>query len=171
MTNPDAPLIKVRLHDRGEDVETPWAFDLGPAAGPAGARRVRLDNVPFLHAKPTYGDEIVAVPDDDGVLAWDKAGMSYGAVESSLAHDSGRWVMIFDWAPRPGTAADEAWRRFVAACESADCAPEGFRGPRADRPGRAYVAVARDLKVQDVLDRLRAADLPMDLTLVHPLPD
>ena len=32
-------LIKVRLTDRGEDSETPWAHDLGPAPGPPGSLR------------------------------------------------------------------------------------------------------------------------------------
>ena len=48
--------IKVCLTNRGEDQETPWAHDLGPAPGPKGSRKVRLVNVPFLHAKPTWGD-------------------------------------------------------------------------------------------------------------------
>ena len=56
-----AKLIKVRLHANGEDAETPWAEDCGPAPGPVGAHYARLGNVPFLHAKPTYGDVVVVV--------------------------------------------------------------------------------------------------------------
>ena len=167
----DPQLVKIRLHDRGEDPETPWAIDLGPAAGPPGARRVRLDNVPFLHAKPTCDDEIVVVPDADGFLEWDRAGVPFEAIASRLAHDSGRWAMILDWTPHAGTGVQAAWTKFVAACNAADCVPEGSRRPDTDVPGRAYLAVPRNLRVDDVLTRLRSAGLPMDLTLVHPLPD
>ena len=59
-------LVKVRLHNQGEDVETLWAEGLGPAGEGLPARRVRLGNVPFLHAKPTYEDVIdVQHPVDD----------------------------------------------------------------------------------------------------------
>jgi hypothetical protein len=47
--------IKVRLTNQGKDTETPWAQDLGPAPGPSGSRKVRLINVPFMHAKPKIG--------------------------------------------------------------------------------------------------------------------
>ena len=71
-------LRKVRLQSQGEDVETPWAEDLGPVGGHPGARRVRIGNVPFLHAKPTYGDVLVVVPDpDDGMLTWDSNGVPF----------------------------------------------------------------------------------------------
>lgn len=43
-------LVKVRLHEQGEDVETVWAEDLGASEGSPGSRLVRLGNVPFLHA-------------------------------------------------------------------------------------------------------------------------
>jgi hypothetical protein len=52
-------LVKVCLHSRGKDVETPWAEDLGELPGRRGVHRVRLGNVPFFHAKPTYGDVLV----------------------------------------------------------------------------------------------------------------
>src|SRR5205085_12393659 len=55
--------IKVCLTNRGEDSETPWAHDLGAAPG---GRKVRLVNVPFLHAKPTWGDVIVVAPNSEG---------------------------------------------------------------------------------------------------------
>ncbi|APR76341.1 Hypothetical protein A7982_01688 [Minicystis rosea] len=34
-----AELIKIRLHDQGENVETPWAADLGPIADVPRRRR------------------------------------------------------------------------------------------------------------------------------------
>jgi hypothetical protein len=165
------PLVKVRLHDRGEDVETPWAVDLGPVPEQPGARRVRLDNVPFLHAKPTYGDEIVVVPDEDGFLAWDRGGVPFARIGSRLVHDSRRWVMILDWTPSPGRDPQDAWRELVAACDAAGCVAEGVRGPDARRAGRVYVAVPPQFGVEGLLERLRSTPLPMDLELVHPLPD
>jgi len=46
-------LLKIRIQSNGADVETPWAEDLGEVEGRKGARRVKIANVPFLHAKPT----------------------------------------------------------------------------------------------------------------------
>lgn len=171
MNDANPKLVKIRLHDRGEDVETPWAIDLGAAAGPPGARRVRLDNVPFLHAKPTCDDEIVVVPDEDGFLTWDRDGVAFEDIGSRLVHDAGRWAMILDWISHSGTDVQDAWTKFVAACKDADCVPEGVWGPNPTRPGRAYLAVPPNLRVDDVLTRLRSAGLPIDFTLVHPLPD
>ena len=69
-------LVKVRLQDGGEGIETPWAEvireigDSGEVEGPAG-------NVPFLHAKPTYEDVIRVRPDPhDGMLTWDRGGVA-----------------------------------------------------------------------------------------------
>src|SRR5450432_1792453 len=72
--------IKVCLTNRGEDQETPWAHDLGPAPGPKGSRKVRLVNVPFLHAKPTWGDVIVVSPVEDGFPTWDRDGVPWTKV-------------------------------------------------------------------------------------------
>jgi hypothetical protein len=71
--------LKVCLTNRGKDTETPWADDLGPAPSPPaprGSRLVRLVNVPFLHAKPTWGDIIVVVP-TDGPPVWDRDGLPF----------------------------------------------------------------------------------------------
>ena len=53
-----AKLLKIRLHNQGEDPETVWAEDLGAAILHSAARYVRIGNIPILHAKPTYGDVI-----------------------------------------------------------------------------------------------------------------
>ncbi|MCE9637307.1 MAG: hypothetical protein K8T90_16500 [Planctomycetes bacterium] len=167
----DESLVKVLLHDRGDDLETVWAVDLGPAAGADGARRVRLDNVPFLHAKPTYGDEIVAAPGNGAALAWDKDGRSYRQVCESLAKDGGRWVMIVDYALRPGAAAQTCWDALVAAAEAAGVAPEGAWGPTDDGPGRGYFAVPRGATVAAVMAALRGANPRCELELIHPVDD
>src|SRR5512135_3100314 len=94
--------IKVCLTNRGEDSETPWAHDLGPATGKKGSRRVRLVNVPFLHAKPTWGDVIVVSPVEDGLPTWDRDGAAWKDIGKRIAEDGGRWAMILDYTPHPG---------------------------------------------------------------------
>lgn len=64
----ETKLIKVLLHDNGEDVETPWAEDLGGHPANPRTRLARLANVPFLHAKPTYEDVIVV--ENDNAYGW-----------------------------------------------------------------------------------------------------
>ena len=109
-------LVKIRLHNQGEDVETAWAEDLGLASRGKVTRRVRLGNVPFLHAKPTYGDVIEVQPDEkDGMLDWDRAGQSggrRGGAEEPI--DAG------------GIGALR--RAFSGRCQH-DCAAGGIRDP------------------------------------------
>ncbi|HEY2031456.1 MAG TPA: hypothetical protein VGH20_19830 [Myxococcales bacterium] len=91
-------LVKVCLHTRGADVETPWAEDLGAVPGQPGARRVRLGNVPFLHSKPTYEDVIVAVLDPvRRMLMWDSDDVPYDRISERIAEDGGRYAVIIDY--------------------------------------------------------------------------
>jgi hypothetical protein len=134
-----SPDIKVVLVNDGDDVETPWAVDLGPADGaPKGSRRVRLNNVPFLHAKPTWGDIIVVTPNADGRLEWNGNGASYSDVENLIEEDGGRYTVIVDYMPHAGTSADAAWRALVRVFErentnlaDADAVCEGTCAPSA----------------------------------------
>src|SRR6267142_2013750 len=90
--------IKICLMNRGEDSETPWAHDLGPAdRGAKGSRLVRLVNVPFLHAKPTWGDAIVVAPIEDGLPTWDRDGVPWNQLATRISQDGGRWAMIVDY--------------------------------------------------------------------------
>lgn len=146
-----ARLIKVRLCSNGEDVETPWAEDGGPAPSPAGAHYVRLGNVPFLHARPTYADVIVGVPDEDGMLTWDSGGLPYERIGERIIEDSGRWVMILDYRVLDDGDAQEAFNALDVAGEKSDIAVEGCYGPKGDRPGRPYLAVPPQLTVETVL--------------------
>ncbi len=163
-------LVKVRLHSRGLDCETPWGEDCGPAPAPAGARFVRLANVPFLHPKPTYGDVIVASPDEHGVLSWDSEGLPYEQVAERIIEDGGRWAMILDYQVMDAAADSQAaFSALDLAGEEADIAVEGCFAPGRGRPGRAYLAVPATLDVDDVLTFLERQDLPMSMTLVHPV--
>ncbi len=165
-------LVKVRLHSNGEDVETPFAEDLGPAAGSWGSRKVRLANVPFLHAKPTYGDVIVVEPDPDGRLTWNSGGVPFDEIGARIAEDGGRWAMIVDYELREDAhGVTAAFQALDMAAESADIAVEGCFAPRNERPGRAYLAVPDTMGVEEVLTMLRAANIPLELKLVHPVED
>jgi len=162
--------IKVCLTNRGEDSETPWAHDLGAATGIKGGRRVRLVNVPFLHAKPTWGDVIVVVP-ADGQLTWDRDGVAWKDIGTRIAEDGGRWAMIVDYAPHPGDATGNvAFDALARACETSDVVCEGAWGPTGDVPGRAYLAVRGDMDADSVMSSLRAGQLPCELIQIHPAP-
>jgi hypothetical protein len=161
-------LVKVLLHERGMDVETPWAEDLGPAACAPGARRVRLANVPFLHSKPTYEDVIVVIPDADGRLAWDSEGVAFDDIGTRIEEDAGRWAMSVDYELRPGfTDLTAAFRALDAVGERSDLVVEGSFARRAWRAGRAYVAVPVALGVDAALQHLSTDALV--LTLIHPI--
>ncbi len=160
--------IKFCLTNRGTNRETPWGHDLGPAPGPKGGRKVRLINVPFLHAKPTWGDVIVVSPDDDGVLTWDRGGVPWDKISTRIAEDSGRWAMIIDYAPHPDTK--DALRELATACAEHAVVCEGAFAPRDGKPGRAYLAVTSELTDVVLMARLRAAELPCELTQLHPPP-
>ena len=161
--------IKVCLTNNGNDAESPWAHDLGPAGGPKGSRKVRLVNVPFLHAKPTWGDVIVVSPVEDGLLTWDRGGVAWAQIGKRIAEDGGRWAMILDYAVGSGSG-DAAFRALVKACKAADIVCEGAWGPSRREPGRAYLAVGRALTAGQVMAKLRAAALPCTLVQIHPKP-
>lgn len=167
----EPPLIKVCLTNQGEDIETPWAHDLGPAPdAPPGSRQVRLVNVPFMHAKPTWGDTIVVSPGADGILTWDRSATPWPQIGTRLVEDGGRWAMIVDYLPRPDLAEAEAFQRLNRACDAARVVCEGAWGPRDQDLGRVYLAVPRDLSAEAVMARLHEAALPMQLVQIHPEP-
>jgi hypothetical protein len=164
-------LIKVCLTNQGEDTETPWAEDLGPAPrGPKGSRRVRLANVPFLHARPTWGDIIIVSPVEDGVLTWDRDGASWKKVPSLILETGGHWAMIVDYQPHSDTSGIAAYRALEDACVEHDIVCEGAWAPAKGEPGRAYFAVPASLDDRTVMTALRAASLPCELIQIHPKP-
>jgi hypothetical protein len=166
MAKPKA--IKVSLTNQGRDTETPWATDLGPAPGPKGSRKVRLINVPFLHAKPTWGDVIVVSPVEDSFPTWDRDGVPWTQIGSRIADDGGRWAMIVDYTPHPD--AKDAFREIAVACAEHDVVCEGAFGPRDGRPGRTYLAVKNELTDVALMASLRNAELPCELVQIHPPP-
>ena len=164
----DPNLIKVCLTNQGEDTETPWAADLGPA-GSDGSRKVKLVNVPFMHAKPTWGDTIVVRPTrNGGPPTWDRGGVPWKQISTKIVEDGGRWAMIIDYAP--STSADEAFAALGRACDDAKIVCEGAWGPRDSEPGRVYLAVQKELTADQVMGILVGASLPMELIQIHPEP-
>lgn len=162
-------LIKVRLTNQGEDIETPWAHDLGPAPNAAaGARTVKLVNVPFMHAKPTWGDTIVVTPAADAFPTWDRGGVKWNEISSRIVEDGGRWAMILDYRPHDDVTAADAFSALARVCDVERIVCEGAWAPRDADPGRAYLAVPKDTVVGAVIDRLDGAGLPMHIILVHP---
>jgi hypothetical protein len=161
--------IKVRMQSHGEDIETPWAEDLGEVDGRPGARRVRLGNVPYLYAKPTYGDVIIVAPDEqDGVLTWEDG----AGDRPDIDEDGGRWAMIVEYRLAPGADdVDAAFRALDVAGEKADVMVEGAWTPRDGEPGRAYLAVPASMDVKAVLAKLKEAGVPLVFEVVHPVHD
>ncbi len=164
----DAKNIKVCLTNKGEDTESPWAIDLG-AVGSDGSRKVKLVNVPFMHAKPTWGDTIIVKPDrNGGPPVWDREGVPWKQIATKIVEDGGRWAMIVDYLPT--TSADEAFAAIRQICDEARIVCEGAWGPRDHDPGRVYLAVQKELNAEQVMGLLIGASLPTELIQIHPEP-
>ncbi len=161
MASDEPEMIKVCLTNKGEDTETPWALDLGPAPGaPPGSRKVKLANVPFMHAKPTWGDTVVVTPVDDGLPTWDRGGLPWKQISSKIVEDGGRWAMIVDYLPHPGVSEADAFQALASSCDAERLVCEGAWGPRDAEPGRVYLAVTKDLTAETVMSKLLALPLP-----------
>ena len=159
-------LVKVFLHDRGEDVESAWCQ---PAGQERGAALFRLVNVPFLHAKPTYGDVIPAFRDDhfDGNWAWDRDGVPFSRIGERLQSDGERYALIVDYTMR----TDADFGALVAALERQHgIVAEGCFGPRGEEPGRLYLAAQRALAPAEVMAAVTRLGRGFRFALVHPLP-
>lgn len=166
-----ARLVKVRLHNRGEDVETAWAEDLGALDGGQSGRLVRLDNVLFLHAKPTYGDVIAVKPDpNDQMLEWNAEGVPFEDIGTRIEHDEGRWVAIIDyWARPPHHDLDAAFKVLARAGEKIDVVVEGASRRKDGRTACAYLAVPAATSLQDLMGWLRSEASGVECTLIHPV--
>ncbi len=152
--------IRVCLTNDGEDRETPWAFDLGPAPGPKGSRKVRLVNVPFMHAKPTWGDVIVVTP-RDGVPTWDRATTPF------ILEDGGRRPMVVEYVAHGND--EDCSDAIAAACAVLEIVCESSFLPKARSRARAYLAVQRATTDQTVMRHLSRA-FAAKLTQVFPRP-
>lgn len=158
-------LIKVCLTNEGEDTEKVWAHDLGAVDG---GRKVKLANVPFKHAKPTWGDTIVVKPHKSGLLIWDRKGVAWEKLHTRVLADGGYWAMIVDYEPHPD--GKDAFKSLANACAEHEFACEGAWSPRDGIRGRTYLAVPQTMSDAQVMKALRDEELPCELVQVHPKP-
>jgi hypothetical protein len=163
----DDELIKIVLHNDGEDVETVWAVRVDQGAD---RTLVRLDNVPFMHAKPTYGDVIEVAPDEQqgGRLSWNSHGLEYDEIVKRIFADGGRYAVITEYRCPDETRFGELtdWVRREGDLES-----EGCFGPREERPGRLYFAAPDATEPAAVMALLARNPFGFVFTLVHPVDD
>ena len=160
-------LLKILLHNQGEDPETVWAEDLGPGVLDPAARYVRIGNVPMLHAKPTYGDVIEVLPVGDGMLEWDREGVEFDEIGTRILEDGGRWVAIIDYSPsRPTTNLQATFQALDVACAEQDIALEGAITRKLS--GCAYLAVPNSMDLAALVHWLESRRASMRFRLRHP---
>lgn len=171
MWHPDKEkLLRVRLCNHEDDVETCWGEDLGAVATDPSARLVRLGNVPFLHAKPTYEDVIEVRAQTDGVLEWNGQGVEYEDIAERLHEDGGRWPVIIDYRPSPPhTDLDATFKALDRAAEKVDIAVEGAFANQEERRGRAYLALPPSTSLDELLTWLVSPAVNLQFKLVHPV--
>lgn len=163
-------LLKIRLHDQGEDPETVWAEDLGPALLHPTARYVRIGNIPMLHAKPTYGDVIEVLTHGDGMPEWDRQGVDFGEIGTRILDDGGRWVAIIDyWPGRPKSNLQSTFKKLDVAAAAQDIAIEGAFASK--RRGCAYLAVPNSMSEADLVTWLGSQRESLGFELHHPAAD
>jgi hypothetical protein len=160
-------LLKIRLHNQGEDPETVWAEDLGIVVLHRDARYVRVGNIPVLHAKPTYGDVIEVLMHADDFPEWDRKGVDLDEIDTRILEDGGRWVAIINyWPSRPGSNLQSTYQALHVAAEARDIAVEGVLA-EANR-GCAYLAVPESTGLADLLAWLLSQRASFGFELLHP---
>jgi len=163
-------LVKVRLKNGNDDVETPWAENLGEDKEGRGIL-VKVGKHSILPREAHLRRRSAAEPRPGrrGFLTWDSEGVPWEAILTRIHGDSGRWAMVLDWRPTdPKESAQAAFSRLDRAPELLQVAAEGRWAPGPDKLGRAYFAVPKGLTVTEVLSRLRSTVSGVELTLVHP---
>ena len=163
-------LLKIRLHDQGQDPETVWAEDLGSALLNPGARYVRIGNIPLLHAKPTYGDVIEVRTHADGMPEWDRNGVDFHEIGTRILEEGGRWLAIVDyWPSQPNADLQSTFKTLDVACTARDVAIEGaFVGKNR---GCAFLAVPGSMTHADLVAWLRSQRANLRFELRHPEDD
>lgn len=105
-----------------------------------------------------------------GRLAWDSQGVPFSEIGTRIHQDGGPWAMIIDYRLRSDTSDDlqVAFRRLDLAGEAANVMVEGAFVRKDKLGGRTYLAVPAHFDVPTALRILDDAQLPLELTLVHP---
>lgn len=165
-----AKLLKIRLHNQGEDPETVWAEDLGAALLHPNARYVRIGNIPLLHAKPTYGDVVEVLRHGNGMLEWDRDGVDFREIGTRILEDSGRWLAVIDyWPARPNSDLQSTLEALDVAGAARDIAIEGAIA-RTHR-GCAFMAVPSSMNLADLVAWLGSQGECLGFELLHPEAD
>lgn len=156
---------KVFLHNGGEDVESCWAEPAG--SGKNDRTFVRLANIPFLHAKPTYGDiiEVHRDPLYGNALVWDRSGLPWNRIGERIHADGGRYAAIVDYTMREG-ADFKALTHWLK--NDQNVIGEGCFAPEGDRPGRLYLAVPDACEIDDILVLMQDEFGAFAFTRIHP---
>ena len=167
----DIKLIKVRLHNAGEDSETPWAEHVGELED--GRVLVRLRNIPFFHAKPTLGDVISATPDESGNLVWDRGGHPFEDIDALIHEDGGRYALVFEYthSVKDAEQLNEAFGALKTwLLDEHEIAIEGCYAPFGDAPGQLYLAAfdTEDRTPDRLSALLEQNDLGFRFKRVHP---
>jgi hypothetical protein len=104
-----------------------------------------------------------------GLMTAAAGGVPLDQIRTRIQEDGGRGLVIVDYTLLPSVVdAQAAFKALHKAGGSLNIPVEGYYAPKTNRPGRAYLAVPYELAPDAVLRQLRAQDLPIVLTLVHP---
>jgi hypothetical protein len=155
--------VKLFLHEDHDHVESVWAVKVGKARN---GTLLRLDNVPFVHAKPTYGDVVLAKADRELEVpyAWNLAGIKSAEMSKRLHEDGGRYAAIVDYQlPRGASFA-----RLCTWLKTHDVVTEGCYGPDDKQPGRLYLAIPKTLKMPALMIEAKKRFGSMKLQQIHP---
>ncbi|MBE7483626.1 MAG: ankyrin repeat domain-containing protein [Polyangiaceae bacterium] len=121
--------MKVAFHTRDAEIETIWCSVVNRAKG-----LFRLDNIPYLRARPTYGDVIVATPGRGGMLRYRRThklgGFSVDALEYRHKATFAPLVALLE-------------KKCGVVCE-------GFSPPTIGSPGVVAIAIPRGVALPDV---------------------
>jgi hypothetical protein len=129
---------------------------------------VRLANIPFLHAKPTYGDIIEVAKDEtygQGAFAWDRGNLPWNRIGERIHADGGRYAAIVDYTMRDGAdfKALTSWLK-----NEQNVVGEGCFAPDGERPGRLYLAVPDETEIDDILVHMQEEFGSFAFTRIHP---
>jgi hypothetical protein len=121
----------------------------------------------MLHAKPTFGDVIEVIPDDDGILEWDRRGVDFEDIDCRILEDSGRWVAIIEyWPIRADVSLESTFRALDVAAEKLEIVVEGAYTKKGR--GCAYLAVPNSMGVEELTAWLRSQQETLGFRLRHP---
>jgi hypothetical protein len=151
-------VVKVVLHDRGDRVETARCQPVGFEDGRA---LFRVDSIPFLHAKPTYDDVIVARGDDTYAGNW-----TWNGAAGRIHKDGGRYALLVEYH----AAAEADFPRLTQLLRrDHDIVVEIGYPPHGKKAGRLYIAAPRRMGTSEVLRALGSAGEGFRIDVVRPL--